>query len=52
MKNMFRRIVWVIFMPIWILISVTLVIPGLYWIITGKDWFDPEIVYNKLIIGH
>ena len=42
------RMFWAIFMPFWLIITVTLIIPIIWYIISGRGWIDPEIVYNKL----
>jgi hypothetical protein len=48
MKN---RIIWMLFIVLWISSTFVLVFPFLYWIFTGKDWIDPELVHDKLFIN-
>lgn len=43
------RIYWVVFIPLWLIITSTLVIPIIWYVISGREWIDPEIIYNKLI---
>jgi len=45
---MIKRLTWVVFILLWILTTFLLVIPFIYWVITGNNWIDPEVVYNKL----
>ena len=42
------RMYWVMFIPLWLIITSTLITPIIWYIISGRDWIDPEIVYNKL----
>jgi len=42
------RMYWTIFIPLWLIVTSTLITPIIWYIITGRDWIDPEIVYNKL----
>lgn len=32
----------------WLILTTTLIVPFIYWILTGGEWVDPKNVYNKL----
>ena len=42
------RMYWTIFIPLWLIVTSTLITPIIWYIITGRDWIDPEIVYTTL----
>jgi hypothetical protein len=49
MSNNIRvRLYWMIFMPIWVLITSTLIIPMIWYVVTGRNWIDPETIYNRI----
>ncbi len=46
--NILTRLFWVFFMGTWLFVTCTLVVPIIWYVITGKDWVNPEKVYNKI----
>lgn len=45
---MIIRILWILFLILWTISTFILVIPFVYWVIAGRNWIDPEKIYNKL----
>jgi len=44
---MIKRLIWILFILLWTISTFLLVIPFIYWVITGKNWIDPENIHNK-----
>lgn len=48
MHTIGERMFWIVFMPIWLIVTVTLIAPIMWYVLTGRDWIDPKDVYHKI----
>jgi hypothetical protein len=45
-----KKIFWIFVALLWFASSFTFVIPFLWWLILGKEWYDLETIFKRIDI--